>query len=83
MPRVYLTKQEKLNEKLATLIYGTMKVKHITQTQMAGFLGISQQAFSKKLKTVQFTFSDLVTIFEVLELPDEDILAVMRERGKI
>ena len=78
MPRVYLTKQDKLNRKLVTLIYGTMKVKHITQTQMAGVLGISQQAFGKKLKNAQFTFSDLVTIFEMLELPDEEILSVMR-----
>ena len=29
MPRVYLTKQDKLNNKLVALIYGAMKVKKI------------------------------------------------------
>lgn len=81
MPRVYLTKQDKLNNKLTALIYGTMKVKHITQTQMAEVLGISQQAFGKKLKKAQFTFSELFMVFEKLELQDEEILSVMRGRG--
>ena len=80
MPRVYLTKQEKLNNALVTLIYGTMKVKHITQQQMADRLYISQQAFGKKLKKARFTFEDLVIIFEVLGFTDDQILAVMRER---
>lgn len=80
MPRVYITKQQKLNNRLVTLIYGTMKVKGFTQTQMADELGISQQAFGKKLKNSQFTFADLTTVFRVLDMPDEDILSVMRER---
>lgn len=80
MPKVYLTRQDKLNSRLTALIYGTMKVKHITQKQMADVLEISQPGFGKKLKKAQFTFSDLVAIFEKLELPDEDILSVMRER---
>lgn len=82
MPKVYLTRQQELNERLVSLIYGTMKVKHITQAQMAERLGIKQQSFSKKLKRAQFTFSDLFTIFEMLELSDELILSVMRvKRG--
>ena len=80
MPKVYITRQQKLNERLVSLIYGTMKVKHITQAQMAEKLGITQQSFARKLKFAQFTYSDLFTIFEVLELPDEVILSVMRER---
>ena len=80
MPKVYLTKQDKLSEKLVMLIYGTMKVKHITQKRIADELGISQPAFAIKLKRKQFTFSDLVIIFGFLELPDDEILSVMRER---
>lgn len=80
MPRVYLTKQDELNNRLVMLIYGTMKVKRITQTQMARQMEISQQAFAKKLKKKQFTFSDLVTVFDVLEIPDEEILRVMKAR---
>ena len=80
MPKVYITKQQKLNNKLVSLIYGTMKVKRIGQAKMADALEISQPAFNRKLKYAQFTFSDLVTVFEKLEIPDEDILSVLRER---
>lgn len=80
MPRVYITKQQQMNNRLVSLIYGTMKVQHVTQRQMADKLGISQQAYAKKLKKCQFTFVDLVTIFEVLDMQDEEILSVMREK---
>lgn len=78
MPKVYITKQQQMNNKLVSLIYGTMRVQNIAQRQMATRLGISQQAFSRKLKNAQFTFSDLVIIFEELGTPDEEIVRVMK-----
>ena len=78
MPKVYLTRQDQLNERLVALIYGTMKVKGFTQRYMADRLGISQPAFAKKLKRKQFTHADLTIIFEVLDMQDEQILSVMR-----
>ena len=80
MPKVYLTKQDRLSEKLVMMIYGTMKIKHISQKRMADRLGISQPAFGKKLKRKQFTHTDLVEIFDELEFPDEQILSVLREK---
>ena len=80
MPKAYITKQQQMNNRLVSLIYGTMKVQHVTQRQMADKLGISQQAYAKKLKNSQFTFVDLVTIFEELNMQDEEILSVMREK---
>lgn len=77
MPKVYLTKQDEMNTRLVAMIYGTMKVNKISQKTMADKLGISQPAFCKKMKKAQFTFQELVTIFEVLETPDSDILSVM------
>ena len=78
MPRVFITKEQQQNNRLAMLIYGTMKVKRITQTTMARQLQISQQAFSKKLKNAQFTFLELVEVFEILGIPDKEILTVMK-----
>ena len=80
MPKIFLTKEDALSDRLVMLIYGTMKVKRLTQTYMADKLGITQQAFGKKLKKAQFTYLELITVFKVLELPDEKILSVMRER---
>ena len=78
MPKVYLTRQDKLNERLVTLIYGMMKAKKISQRYMADMLGISQPAFCKKLRTRRFTHADLTIIFEALDMQDEQILSVMR-----
>lgn len=80
MPKVYLTREQQLNNELVALIYGTMKVKHVTQKQIADRLYISQPAFNRKLKRKKLTFEDLVVIFEMLDLTDEQILSVMRER---
>ena len=80
MPKVYLTKQDKLNNELVALIYGNMKVKHVTQKQIADRLLISQPAFNGKLKRKKLTFEDLVTVFEILEFTDDQILSVMRGR---
>lgn len=80
MPRVYLTKQDEMSNRLVAMIYGTMKVNHISQKKMADVLEISQQAFGKKLKNRQFTYWDLVRIFKELGFEDEQILSLMRER---
>ena len=78
MPKTYLTKQEKLNNDLAAWIYGTMRVRRISQSRMAEILGIKQPSFNYKLKHGNFTFPDLTIIFEVLQ-PDAD--TVMRLMG--
>ena len=80
MPKTYITKQDKLNNDLVALIYGMMKIRHVTQKQIADRLYISQPAFYGKLKRKKLTFEDLVTIFEMLDFTDEQILSVMRER---
>lgn len=78
MPKCYITKQQQLNNRLITLIYGKMKVKRFTQRYMAERLGISQPAFARKLKNCQFTYADLTTIFETLDMQDEEILSVTK-----
>ena len=80
MPKVFLTKQDQFNNRLVTMIYGTMKVKKITQTQIARKLLITQQAFSRKLQRAQFTYWELFLIFKELGFSDNEILSVMRER---
>jgi len=80
MPKVYLTQEHQLNDKLVALVYGMMKVRHVTQKQIADRLYISQPAFNGKLKRKKLTYADLIVIFEMLDFTDEQILSVMRER---
>lgn len=83
MPKVFLSEKDRLSNRLASWVYGQMKVKHISQRQLAEELQITQPALSYKLKAQQFSFSDFVTIVSVLD-PDPGELAwlVGREGSK-
>lgn len=74
MPKVFLSEKDKLNNRLATWVYGQMKLRSITQSQLADELQITQQALSYKLKNRQFSFADFVTIVSVF-VPDPSELA--------
>lgn len=69
MPRVYLSENERLTERLVAWVYGQMKVKKIPQRIMAEEMEISQPALAQKLKNRSFTYSDFLTFVRVLE-PD-------------
>ena len=82
MPKAYITLQQQKNNELAALIYGSMKVNGITQSGLARALGISQPGVSDKLRRKSFSYEDLVTIFDVCGLTDEQIVSVMRKEKK-
>lgn len=69
MPRVYLSENDRLCERLVSWIYGEMKCQHIPQRIMAEELDITQSAFAQKLKNRKFTYTDFLTIVRVLK-PD-------------
>ena len=79
MPKVFISEKDKLNNRLASWVYGQMKTKGITQKQLAGELQMSQQALSYKLKVRQFSYTDFITIVDVFA-PDLDVLAWLTGR---
>lgn len=70
MPKVFFSENQRLCNRLASWVYGEMKSQGIKQQEMAEAMGISQQAFSMKLKKHNFTFADFLVIVRVLN-PDE------------
>lgn len=78
MPKTYITRQEKLNNDLCAYIYGAMKIRRISQSDMARQLGIKQPSLNYKLRHGNFSFEDLTAIFEVLQ---PDAQTVMRLVG--
>ena len=74
MPKVYLNQKDRLNDRLASWVFGQLKLKRITQKQLAEQLEITQQGLSYKLKVRQFTFSDFITLVDVFE-PDASEVA--------
>jgi len=73
MPKVYLSENDRLSERLVSWVYGEMKIKKISQRQMADEMEISQQAFSQKLKNHSFSFTDFLTIVRVLKPDTQEI----------
>ena len=83
MPKVYLNENDRLNDRLASWVYGQMKLKRITQKQLAEQMDITQQGLSYKLKCRQFSFNDFLTIVDVFD-PDQSELVwlVGKQEGK-
>lgn len=71
MPRVSIKKKEYKVSDLAKYIASEMYAQDISQAEMATRLGVTQQAFSYKLKHSVFSYGDLLTICESLGTPDE------------
>lgn len=60
MPKVYLTEKDRLCARLAKWVYGEMRVRRISQTNLAKKMNITQQALSKKLREARFDYTDFV-----------------------
>ena len=52
----------------------------LTQADVASELGITQPAVSYKIKHNLFTYEDLLKLFKLLELPDDEIVELMKVR---
>lgn len=78
MPRIASRRKEYKAKDLGPWIAGQMRMKKITQADMASVLGISQPAVGKKLETGHFSYSDLIVVFNRLNTSDEDIIKLMR-----
>ena len=76
MPRVYLTKQEQLNSRLADWVAGEMKRRDMTHAKLAQERGISQQAMSMKLRVERFSFEDLCFFVWYFQ-PDSETLDML------
>lgn len=78
MPRITSRRKFYKVDDLGAWIKGKMRQKGMTQEQMADALGITQPAFSYKLKSGQITYADLLTILQRLETTDEEIVHLMK-----
>lgn len=73
MPRVYVIKDQKRNARLAAWVYGELKVRELTQSDLAKRRGVSQQAISLKLKKHSFDFEDFACFVEMFDPSDAEI----------
>ena len=83
MSKVYLTNSSKKKNSLRHYILDEMKDQKFTQSDMGRYLGLTQQAFSYKVRNSSFSYTELLTIFDVLKTPNEtkvDLLTCRKEQ---
>lgn len=78
MPRITSRKKMYMEKDIGSWVRGEMARKKIRQKHMADCMGITQQAFGQKVIKNQFTYADLLTIFQELQTEDEDIIRLMK-----
>jgi len=74
MPRVSINADKYRQYDTSQLIRGFQARANKTQAEMAEFLGISQQAYSRKLLNVDFNLKDIQRMCDPLELSPQEIV---------
>ena len=77
MPKVYLTENDRAKARLAEWVYGQIGLNKTTITALAGKMGISHQALSRKLREQSFSFTDyafFVKEFQPSERKQKEII---------
>ena len=78
MPKVYLSEKDRLCARLAKWVYGEMKLRGMTQAQLAEKMLISQQALSEKLKRASFSYEDFVLFVKEFEPTANELAALVK-----
>lgn len=78
MPRSPIKKKEYMMSDLSKWIHGEMKARKMRQVDMGRLLGISQQAFGKKLNEKKFCHKDLIIIFSYFDASKDEIYRYMK-----
>ena len=78
MARIRELKHKYMEKDIGGKIVGLMYRQGVKQSALANELKITQPALSYKLRNNAFTYGDLIKIFNVLGLPDSEILELMK-----
>lgn len=77
MPKVYLTENDRISQRLARWIYGEMKVRRLTLVSIARKMNISHQALSKKLRSESFSYTDFVFFVKEFQPNDKELREII------
>ena len=77
MPKVIINRHEYMSKSIGCRVAMWLRMAGKTMKDLAPELGVSPQGVSFKIKSNTFTYSDLLTIFDYLDVPEDEILSVM------
>ena len=82
MPKCFLSEQDRVNNRISAWVYGELKVRRMTQEQLAKELGVTQQAVSSKLKLAHFLVSDLTEFIRIFEPDTAQVKHLLGMKGE-
>ena len=80
MPKVIINRHEYKVSNIGSWVAMWLRRAGKTMKDLGWELGITHQGVSAKIKNNTFSYSDLLTVFDYLNVPEEEILAVMMLR---
>lgn len=78
MPKAIINKKEYRANDIGNWVVKWLRQSGKRMTDLAEELLITQPALSYKIKHNAFTYSDMLTVFDYLNVNDEEILYVMK-----
>ena len=78
MPKSIINKKEYKKQGIGSFVYKWLKQANKRVSDLADELFISQPGLTYKMRHNSFSYADMLTIFEYLNVPDEEILYVMK-----
>lgn len=78
MPKVIINKKEYRVNDIGNWVVKWLRQSQKREKDLADELLISQPALSYKIKHNSFSYADMLTIFDYLKVPEEEILFVMK-----
>lgn len=79
MPKVLpLGKTERKKEEFRKWIKGKRSAEDVTEEMLGKKLGITQQAAGRKMRESQYTYTDLLILFQAVNATEEEILQMMK-----
>jgi len=77
MPNIYLTREERLKNRMTAWLTHEMRIRRMRQIDMAKIMGISQQALSMKIKLNSYSHQDILCFFDTFEPDSETVSHLM------
>ena len=78
MPKVIINKHDFMSRDIGNKVVMWLRRSGRTIKDLAPELGVTAQGAAYKVRTSTFTYADMLTIFDYLEVPDEEVLQAMR-----
>lgn len=78
MPRLKISDEETKKKSMRGWIKSQLSENGITQTQISNRMNITPRGFRYKMKSLDFSYFELITLFTMLDTDEKEIARLMK-----